>query len=323
MLSRTAENLYWLARYVERAENLARILDVALRLETLPAAYTGGGNEWKSAIETAGGSWLFEKSYGDYARLNVIDFLVSSDANPSSIRNCIALARGNARAVRNAITTEMWEVINGAWLQMQQMRIRRGDANELARLIAFVKELSLRFDGAAYRTMLRDDSYWFERLGLFIERADNTARLLDVKYHVLLPREANVGGGLDYFQWTSVLRSVSAQSSFHYHYRESVKPWLVADFLILRPEQPRSLVACYRELIRNLENLAELYGRQGPAQRAARNRLAGLENLDINTLFQSGLHEFLTGFIADNNGLGGAINQQYLGAVDRLMAIAG
>jgi uncharacterized alpha-E superfamily protein len=312
MLSRTAESLYWLARYIERAENLARILDVALRLESLPSGYGGEGNEWRSAIDTAAVGYAFEKAYPTYARENVIDFIVDSEANPSNIRRCIELARANARSVRNAITTEMWEVVNAGYLTMRQTGLRRGNANDLAQFIAFVKELSLRFDGAAYRTMLRDDSYWFERLGLYIERADNTARLLDVKYHILLPEKTVVGGGLDYFQWSSVLRSVSAQSSFHYHYRESVKPWLVADFLILRPEQPRSLYACYRELIRNLDNLADLYGRQGPAQRIARARLARMENLRIETLFQSGLHEYLSAFIADNNALGLAINQQYL-----------
>jgi uncharacterized alpha-E superfamily protein len=312
MLSRTADSLYWLARYVERAENLARSLEVALRLETLPSSYADGSSGWSSALATAAASDTFFSSYKEASRDTVIEFIVGANSNPSSIRRCIEGARANARSVRNAITSEMWEVINSAYLQLQQMKLRRGDANDIAALISFIKELSLRFDGAAYRTMLRDDSYWFERLGLYIERADNTARLLDVKYHVLLPETEQVGGGLDYFQWNSVLRSVSAQSSFHYHYRESVKPWLVADFLILRSEQPRSLVACYRELLRNLEFLSDRYGRQGPAQRQARSRLARLENEEIGSLFQSGLHEFLTGFIADNNALSFEISKQYL-----------
>jgi uncharacterized alpha-E superfamily protein len=312
MLSRTADSLFWLARNVERAENLARTLDVALRLETLPATYGGQESGWTSAVATAAASGAFFGQYDEANRDNVIDFIVGSKQNPHSIQSCIAIARANARAVRNAITGEMWEVINGAYLQIQTMKIRRGHAGDIANMISFIKETSLRFDGAAYRTMLRDDSYWFERLGLYMERADNTARLLDVKYHVLLPESEPVGGGLDYFQWTSVLRAVSAQSSFHYHYRESVKPWLVADFLILRSEQPRSLVACYREILRNLEFLADRYGWQGPAQRLARSRIARLENERIDQLFQSGLHEFLTDFIADNNTLGLEISKQYL-----------
>ena len=312
MLSRTAESLFWLARYIERAENLARILDVTHRLDALPSTYSGTGNHWQSAIATAVAEDAFSAAHDNIGRDSVTNFIIEGDKNPSSIRRCIESARSNARAVRNAITTEMWEEINSAYLRLQKLKIRKAHPGDMAQFIGFIKETSLRFDGAAYRTMLRDDSYWFERLGLFIERADNTARLLDVKYHVLLPEHEMVGGGLDYFQWTAVLRSVSAQSSFHYHYRESVKPWLVADFLILRPEQPRSLVACYRELQQFLEALAELYGRQGPAQRLARSRLSRLETIDINSLFQGGLHEFLTEFLADNNALGQAIAQQYL-----------
>ena len=175
-----------------------------------------------------------------------------------------------------------------------------------------MREVSLRFDGAAYRTMLRTDHYWFQRLGMLVERADNTARLLDVKYHVVLPDTEPVGGGLDYFQWSALLRAVSALNSFHLIYRGGIKPWLVADFLILKPEQPRSLISSYETLNRVLDLLAERYGRQGPSQRLARQTYSQLQNLDIDTLFQTGLHEFLQEFINDNNRLGQAINDQYL-----------
>jgi uncharacterized alpha-E superfamily protein len=312
MLSRTADSLYWMARYVERAENLARTLDVAQRLDALPSAYIGEGDHWDSAIATSAAQNAFHSAKGKANREDVTHFLIDGDNNPSSIRRCIDHARANARSVRNAITTEMWEVINSAYLTLQGMKMAKNDAAGISRFIAFIKESSLRFDGAAYRTMLRDDAYWFTRLGLFLERADNTARLLDVKYHLLLPEHEKVGGGLDYFQWNAVLRSVSAQSSFHYQYRQGVTPWLVADFLILRPEQPRSLIACCRDLQRYLAALAELYGRQGPAQRLAQSRLARLDNLDIDRLFQGGLHEFLTDFISDNNALGDALARQYL-----------
>ncbi len=312
MLSRTADSLFWLARFVERAENLARIIDVAQRMSTLPSAYAGSSNEWESALATAACEQTFFATYEEATRANVIGFIVDAEDNPSSIRRCIEQARTNARAVRTAITGEMWEVINDAWLKLQSTKLKHQDPNQLANFLAFIKEVSLRFDGAAYRTMLRDDSYWFERLGLFIERADNTARLLDVKYHVLLPEKESVGGGLDYFQWSSILRAVSAQTSFHYHYRESVKPWLVADFLILRPEQPRSLIASYENINRNLDGLAQLYGRQGPAQRLARQTYTSLENQNMEALFQVGLHEFVTDFIDETNRLGEAITHQYL-----------
>ena len=312
MLSRTAESLFWLSRYVERAENLARILDVASRLSTLPSAYAGTSNEWEGAIATAVCEEDFYKVYEEATRENVVEFIVASEANPNSIRNCIEIARTNARAVRTALTIEMWEVINDAWLKMQRLKLRDIRGNELGRFLQLIKDISLQFDGAAYRTMLRTDGYYFQRLGMFVERADNTARLLDVKYHVLLPDAEHVGGGLDYFQWSSLLRSVSALTSFHWVYRETVKPWLVADFLILRPEQPRSLIALYENINTFLDLLAETYGRQGKSQRIVRHGYSDLQNTKIETLFQNGLHEFVEEFLANNNRLGAAIVEQYL-----------
>jgi uncharacterized alpha-E superfamily protein len=312
MLSRTADSLYWLSRYVERAENLARILDVAQRLATLPSAYAGASSEWESAIATAACTDAFYNTYDNATRQNVVEYIVASDANPSSIRACVETARANARAVRTALTTEMWEIINGLWHEVQKFKLKNIEPSQLAKFLAIVQEASLRFDGTAYRTMLRTDHFRFQRIGTFIERADNIARLLDVKYHVLLPEQEPVGGGLDYFQWSAILRSVGALTSYNWVYRDNVKPWLVADFLILRMEQPRSLISSYENLNRQLDALAEKYGRQGAAQRIARATYAKLQNQNIDELFQSGLHEFLTEFIADNNWLGGALTEQYL-----------
>ena len=312
MLSRTADNLFWLSRYVERAENLARILGVAERLATLPSAYAGASSEWESAIATAGCTDAFYNNYSHASRANVIEFIVASKANHSSIRACIETARANARAVRTALTTEMWEIINSVWHEVQKFKLKDIDPNQLARFLSVIQEASLRFDGTAYRTMLRTDHFRFQRIGTYIERADNIARLMDVKYHVLLPEQEQVGGGLDYFQWSAILRAVGALTSYNWVYRDNVKPWLVADFMILRPEQPRSLISSYENLSRQLDSLAERYGRQGPAQRRARATYASLQNQNIDDLFQSGLHEFLTGFITDNNALGAAMAEQYL-----------
>ena len=160
--------------------------------------------------------------------------------------------------------------------------------------------------------MLRNDAYWFSRLGLYMERADNTARILDVKYHVLLPETEAVGGSLDYFQWTSILRAVSAFTAYHWVYRQGVKPWLIADLLILKKEMPRSLVSCYDNLARNLDAIGNAYGVQGPAQRHARAMLLRLESGSVEGVFESGLHEFLTEFIADNTRLGAIVAEQYL-----------
>jgi uncharacterized alpha-E superfamily protein len=312
MLARTADNLFWLARYVERAEYLARILEATQRLTALPLAYTGATNEWESAVATAGCAGAFFATYKEANEESVTDFLAFSAANPSSIRNCFEIARTNARAVRTALTMEMWDAINGGWLEIKRFGSGAASREDLARFLRLVQESSLRFDGSAYRTMLRNDAYWFSRLGVFMERADNTARILDVKYHLLLPAQEHVGGPLDYFQWAAILRSVSALTAYHWVYRESLKPWLIADLLILKDQMPRSLASCYENLVRNLDLIARAHGRQGPAQRQARAIRARIENSRMDDVFQQGLHEFISEFVADNNLLGTAISQQYL-----------
>src|SRR6201991_5340794 len=160
MLSRTAENLYWLARYVERAEYLARTIDATLRVTALPAAYVGKTNEWESALLTAGVDARFYDRYQEANEQSVVEYLSFSVDNPSSIRNCIEAARLNARSVRTALTGEMWDAINGAWLELQSVWSKGTSSREdLAKFLRFVQEASLRFDGSAYRTMLRSDAY--------------------------------------------------------------------------------------------------------------------------------------------------------------------
>ena len=313
MLSRTAENLYWLARYVERAEYLARTIEATLRVTALPNAYVGKTNEWDSALLTAGVSAGFYQLYSEANEHNVVEYLSFAQENPSSIRNCIENARLNSRSVRTALTSEMWDTINSAWIDLQQVWCKGTRSREqLTGFLRFVQETSLRFDGSAYRTMLRHDAYWFSRLGLHLERADNTARILDVKYHVLLPEDEHVGGPLDYYQWTSILRSVSALTAYHWVYRETLKPWMISDLLILNDSLPRSLASCYGNLVRNLDQIGVAYGRQGAAQRHARGVRNRLEHSQMVDIFQHGVHEFIQEFIADNSRLGEIITRQYL-----------
>ena len=312
MLSRTADNLYWLARYVERAEYLARILEVTQRLTATPLSYAGATNEWESAVATAGCANAFYAVHSDANQETVIDFLAFSSGNASSIRSCFESARSNARGVRTALTVEMWDAINGTWLELQRYGNGPTSGEEFSRFLRWVQESSLRFDGSAYRTMLRNDAYWFTRLGVFLERADNTARILDVKYHMLLPAHEQVGGPLDYFQWAAILRSVSALTAYHWVYRESLKPWLIADLLILKDEMPRSLASCYENIVRVLDQIAAAYGRQGPAQRLARGIRTRLQNRRMEEIFQQGLHEFIQEFVGDNNRVGATVTQQYL-----------
>ncbi len=312
MLSRTAGNLYWVGRYIERADFLSRLIEATLRLASLPSSYGGMTNAWESALEAA---WMHDAHATRGLAVDefgVSEFLTVDPLNASSIRRCLEAARANARAVRTALTLEAWEAINGAWLDVQRYGTRLENRDGLVRLLETVKASMLAFDGAAHRTMLRGDAYWFIMLGSAVERADNTARLLDVKYHLLLPRGEKVGGSLDYFQWTTILRTVSALTAYRWVYRDSVKPWLIADLLILNRQIPRSLASCYEEVLRRLDQLSTASARRGPAHRLAAAGYGRLEAGNIDRIYSNGLHEFLRDFIADNNRLGAAIAEQYL-----------
>jgi uncharacterized alpha-E superfamily protein len=313
MLSRTAENLYWLARYIERAEYLARTIEVTLCATALPSAYMAKNNGWDSALLAAGVRAGFYEIYPEADEHSVVEYLSFSPANPSSIRNCIENARFKSRSVRAALSSEMWDVINGACIELHATwdKATRTRA-ELANFLRFVPETSLRFDGSANRTMLRDDAYWFLQVGLQLERADNTARTLNVKYGVPVPDQEHAGGPLDHYHWASVLRSLSALTAYQRVYRETPKPWLVADLLILNEALPRSLASCYSNLVRNLDQIGGAYGRHGAAQRHARGIRNRIEHTPTDDIFQHGVHEFIQEFIADNARLGEIVTDQYL-----------
>lgn len=312
MLSRTAGDLFWAGRYVERADFISRLIDATARLSALPSSYGGAVGAWSSALAAVGADKLYAERHPQLSELRATEFLALDPANPSSMRVCIEHARHNARAVRTALTVEVWEAINTAWLEVQRFGTTLESRAATGRLVDQVKSSALAFDGATHRTMLRDKSYWFLRLGAALERADNTARLLDVKYHLLLPRDEPVGGSLDYFQWTTILRTVSALTAYRHVYRESVKPWMVADLLILNRSMPRSLAACAGDLVRYLDNLAQQTGKRGPAHRQAVAMASRLAKGDMNAIFSSGLHEYIAEFIAENYRLGLAIQEQYL-----------
>src|SRR5882724_3582059 len=263
MLSRTADSLYWLARYVERAENIARIITVGHRMATMAGSLGSPSNEWQSTLVATGCEPGYFAKYGTVDGASVIDYLIRDPDNPSSIMSCFETAR------RNALTVDMWDALNETW--MQARGAKSYDRARLTDFLDWVKERSLLFNGAYSNTMLRNDAYFFTRLGTFLERADNTARILDVKYHVLLPKEEGVGGALDYYQWQAILRSVSALRSYHWVYHARLQPTLIAEMLILRAEMPRSLVSCTEQVTRFLDLIAEAYG----GKRGECHRLAG------------------------------------------------
>ena len=309
MLSRTANNLYWLARYMERMDYVARLLEVGQRM----AGMSRGGEGWRSMLVAAGCEPGFVKKYETISTAAVVDFLFRDPDNPSSVQSCITTARQNARAVRTAITTDMWEALNGTWQESRELFGSGFRAEDLSGATDWVKTRAVLFRGAYSSTMLRSEAYWFARLGSHVERADNTARILDVKYHVLLPDYESVGGGLDYHHWTSILRAVSALRAYHWVYRDRVKPWNVAELMILRPEMPRSLRACYDEITSNLDLLGATYGgRYGECHRLAGELHARLRFGRIDNIFQTGLHEFLTEYIDRTLELGDEISDFFL-----------
>lgn len=311
MLSRTADSLYWIGRYVERADFLARILEATLRLSSIPTRESKDQTVWASAVASAGMAGAFAALDKPPTEKAVREFMAFAPANPSCIHACLISARTNARSVRTALTVELWEAINGAWNAMEEQG-RPARRDDFFDFLSWVKGVTLEVEGASSRTMLRNDAYWFLRLGAALERADNTARLLDVKYHLLLPEGERVGGQLDYFQWTTLLREVSALTAYRWVYRDSVKPWLVADLLVLNRQMPRSLASCQADIVDLLERLAADYGRRGRAQRLAAQGLGRFEDASIDALFQSGLHEYIQGFLAENNRLSQAVSEQYL-----------
>jgi uncharacterized alpha-E superfamily protein len=312
VLSRTADNLYWMARYVERAENVARLLDVGLRMSLTPLDEEVRSNEWRSSLLATGSAEGFYEKHEVATSDAVIHYLTCEPSNPSSIMGCLETARRNARAVRTAVTADVWEAVNDTWLEARRLAPQDFSVDRVRPFLDWVKSRSQLVGGAISHTMLRTDAFWFTRLGGFIERADNTARILDVKYHVLLPEYEEVGGGLDHFQWTAILRAVSARRAYHYLYHERVQPWRLAELLILRPEMPRSLLSCMNRTTAYLDALAEAYGARGEAQRRAGRMHSRLRFAKVDEVFQSGLHEFITEFIDTNAALGDEIARQYL-----------
>jgi len=308
MLARAADSMFWLARYMERLDAIARLMEAA----QLMAGLSDQADEWHSALIAAGCEPGYAAKHDAVAADRAARHLGCDPDNPSSILNCIEKARLNARAMRTALTRDMWDAVNGAWLESRRMGPADFKPEKLPETLDWVRTVSARFTGAYHATMLRNEIYAFVRLGASLERADNTARILDVKYHMLLPSYSGVGGMLDYYQWTSILRAVSAVRAYNWVYREEVKPWNVADLLLLRPEMPRSLRASFDDVTDCLEALAAEHGARGPCHDAADAISQRLRGAVINDIFAAGLHEYLTAMIDDIAGLGGLVREFYM-----------
>jgi uncharacterized alpha-E superfamily protein len=307
MLSRTAQSLFWLGRYIERADATARLLEMGRRMTMLPG--TNEMEEWRSVALASGCAYDLARDPAAQTR-DVQHRLLFDGENPSSIRSCFIQARANGRAVRTALTQDMWEALNEGWRTLDALESDPARAN-LPVLIDWTKRRAAAFRGAMEMSLLRNDGYVFLRLGELIERADMTLRLLDVKYYVLLPETDVVGGGRDYHQWTAVLHATSALRAYHHVNRGGYTPWGIADLLILNPAFPRSVRFCQRLVVRLLDDLADLYGERTSCQDEARRLAERLERCDIGSLFQTGLHEFIVQTIERTRAQSLAISNAY------------
>ncbi|HEY6897369.1 MAG TPA: alpha-E domain-containing protein [Rhodocyclaceae bacterium] len=309
MLSSTADHLYWMARSIERAENMARMLDVTYRMSLLKHGTVEPFQEWAAMLSISGLHYEFADNYADINTANVIKFMAFDEDNPSSIYCSLQSARENARAVRGSITSEMWETLNATWIEMKGIRERGLASDGISEFFEWVKERSHLSRGITYGTMLRDDGFRFIRLGTHLERADNTLRILDVKYHILLPSLQDVGGAADYYQWGALLRSVSAFETYRKVYRDVITPKRVAELLILRVDMPRSLHACLEEADQQIRILNG--PRSEELQRLSGRFYSEVKFCTIGDIMTEGLHQYLTRSLDRIHALGDAVNQTY------------
>ena len=314
MLSRTADHLFWMSRYTERAENTARMLDVNYQTSLLPQSAGVARVGWQGLLSISELLPAYNEKHGDIAQNDVMEFMVKDEENPSSIISCLRAARENARAVRGSLTTEAWETQNQTWLEAKRM-LRDGEfEHDPSQFFDWVKFRSHLSRGVVLGTMLQDEAFYFLRLGTFLERADNTARLVDVKFHAV---ESDFFGTADerdqeydFYHWSSILRSVSAFEIYRKVYRDVIKPERVADLLILRADMPRSLHASLVEVVNNLVMVSNDQSKE--TQRRAGKLLADLQYARIDEILATGLHAFLTQFLDRVNELGGRISRDFL-----------
>jgi uncharacterized alpha-E superfamily protein len=311
MLGRTAASLFWMSRYIERAENIARLTEVGYRISLTPDVGFGHREDWRSTLIAAGCLDGFLDKYAAISGEKVQYWLLFDRDNPSSVRNCLETARNNGRAVRTALTREMWEALNSTWIEFGSIRPADLASGRLPEFLDWVRMRSNLFRGSLLGTLLRDEGYHFSQAGAFIERADNTARILDVKYYVLLPSNEAVGGDLDALQWETILRSVSAHRSYRHVYKDRYRPWNVAEFLILSPEMPRSLRFSCEWVNRATKGLTGATAAGHASDALAGGVLDTLKSSDMDTIFRDGLHEFLSEFLIRNNTVSSSIASDF------------
>ena len=319
MLSRTADHLFWMARYMERAENTARMLDVNYQTSLLPQSADAAENGWRGLLSISELTYDYNTRYGEVDARKVMAYMVGDEKNPSSIYNCLLAARENARAVRGALTTEVWETQNQTWIEFQRMLRNKAFERDPGEAFEWVKFRSHLSRGVTVGTMLQDEAFHFLRIGSFLERADNTARMLDVKFHAVESEFYGAGNGngsasrdqeYDFYHWSAILRSVSGFEVYRKAYRNVIRPEKVAELLILRADMPRSLACCMDEVVANLKRVANEQSHE-TLRRAGRLQ-SDLRFGRIDEILATGLHAFLSQFLERVGTLGVGISRDFL-----------
>lgn len=309
MLGKTANGLFWMYRALERAENTARLIETGQRIALTRMG--ASDEEWRSVLQSAGTLDGYIAGNEKVTKDAAIDWLLRSRDNPSSVLCCVEQARMNARTVRTALTGEVWEAMNGTYMRVKEVLARKVSERDLPQVLGMIRQRTGLVRGATHGTMLRNDIYDFARIGTFLERADNTARIIDVKYYVLLPSVTAVGTSIDNVQWETILRSVSGQGGYRMEYGASSEPRDIAQFLILNRRMPRSLSFCAHKLRDNLGFLGSDYGERAPSFAKIDHIDRAYLSLDIDAVFDYGLHEFIQKMLLLLGDLGRQIEVDY------------
>lgn len=310
MLGRHANGIFWMFRYLERAENTARLLDAGLQI-ALTSGVEAADDEWRSVLVTTGQDDLYRQSHDSYSGMQVPDFMLRGKDNPGSILNMIENARTNAREVRTSLTREVWETNNETWLSLKAMLANPITERNLGDILPLTRRQAALVRGSMEGTMLRNEIYNFARLGTFLERADNIARTLDVKYYVLLPSASMVGSDLDNKQWEAVLRSLSGIRAYRWLNAGRMEARGITDFLLLDRRFPRSLRFCVDKLDSNLRFLAEEYGEEGRSHEMVREAANELRATNVDEIIEAGLHQFISATTSRAAQISAAIAEDY------------
>lgn len=310
MLGRTANGLFWMFRYLERADNTARLLEAGLRM-ALTRDLVTAEEEWRSVISAVGRREEYEARHGTFTGIQVWNYILCDQSNPGNVRAMFGAVRQNARMARTNISSDMWEAINESWMKLDTMLSRPVGPNAIGDVVQTIRRAGMRVHGALDATMLRNEAYHFARAGTFIERADSTARILDMKYYLLLPSLSYVGSHLDTGQWDQVLRSVAGTRAYTWLNHGQIDARGIVEFLVFDDRFPRSLAFCRGALRQHLAALARLHGAEGKSNELMREADMHISDLTVDEIFEQGLHEFLLDFLARNAAIGDAIAEDY------------